>query len=71
MILVLAGRHIDRLIDMQSIDLNNSFILLLRTFIICASNITKFESFEFQFFSIPGTTEKSQRTALLGIRGNE
>lgn len=71
MILVLAGQRIERVIDMQNLDLNNTFILFFGTFIICANNIIKFESFEFQFFPVPGTRKNDQRTALLGITRNE
>lgn len=71
MILVLAGQHTERVIDMQSLDLNTTFILFFRTFIRYANNITKFESFEFQFLSIPGNTKDDQKMALLGIKDNE
>lgn len=51
------GRSAHRVIDMQSLDLNSAFILFFFLhFMKCIYNITRFESFEFQFLPFPGTT---------------
>lgn len=47
----------------------HSFLL---DFIICTNNITRFESFEFQFPPLTGTTKMAREwMALLGIKGDE